>query len=69
MHSYRSNPQVTDQHLQSLSNTEMKQLEQGKSEEEGLALRVRRAMLKREPSSNMITRNALKRLLQDEVEH
>ena len=66
MNSYRSNPQVTDQHLQSLSNTEMNQLEQGKSEEEDLASRMRRAMLKRKPSSNMKARNALKRLLQDE---
>ena len=65
--SYRLNPQITDQHLQSLSNREMNQLEQGKSEEEVLALRMRRAMLKRK--SNMRTRyeqSTLKRLIQDE---
>ena len=60
---YRSNPQITDQHLQNLSHREMNQLEQGKSDEEVLALRMRRAMLKRK--SNMRTRyeqSTLKRL-------
>ena len=65
--SYRSNPQITDQRLQNLSHREMNQHEQGKSEEEVLALRMRRAMLKRK--SNMRTRyeqSTLKRLLEDE---
>ena len=64
--SYRSNPQISDQHLQSLSHREMNQLEQGKSEEEVLALRMRRARLNLKRKSNMITRSAIKKLLQDE---
>lgn len=60
---YRSNPQITDQHLQ----REMSQLEQGKSEDEVLALRMQRAMLKRKSNmSNRLEQRALKRLLQDE---
>ena len=66
---YVSDPhdQITDQYLQGLSRREMMKLELGKSEDEVLALQMRRAMLKRK--STMRTRyeqSTLKKLLQDE---
>ena len=65
--SYKSNSQIIDQHLQSLSRREIIHLEQGKSEEEVLASQMRRATLKRKaPLRNRHEQFAIKRLLQDE---